>query len=279
AKIYVFPKGRSYDLKKPARLDTGDVRPSSPDVRRVAMDALGRKTCGIGAYGQAVWSCPANAGDKPVSQLAGDGGKKAGSPGRSRNSRNTIAQGVPCDVGVPVLASRASFLFCTQGSGCVVHPAFPAPSCFRERRIEQNPDACAPRGCGRLPNALLVIPGRDEVASRFAASRNDDVKGICLDPYLRFPLAKCFNRNSASTSTRAGRGPPGGVTQCSAPSGCFQPFRITSTAPDAIASPTMNSGRSAIPSPAISAGMTASPLLARNAPPGRTLACSPAALV
>src|SRR5215475_12893304 len=40
AKIYVFPKDRSYDLKKPARLDTGDVRPSSPDVRRVAMDAV-----------------------------------------------------------------------------------------------------------------------------------------------------------------------------------------------------------------------------------------------
>jgi hypothetical protein len=24
-KIFVFPKGRTYDLKKPARLDTGDV--------------------------------------------------------------------------------------------------------------------------------------------------------------------------------------------------------------------------------------------------------------
>jgi hypothetical protein len=25
AKIYIFPKDRTYDLKKPARLDTGDV--------------------------------------------------------------------------------------------------------------------------------------------------------------------------------------------------------------------------------------------------------------
>ena len=39
------------------------------------MDALRRKTCGRSAYGQAVWSCPANAGDKPVRRLAGDGGK------------------------------------------------------------------------------------------------------------------------------------------------------------------------------------------------------------
>ena len=76
------------------------------------MDASCRKTCGAVAYGQAVWSCPANAGDKPVGQLAGDGGKKAGSPGRSRSSRKTIAQGVPGDVGVPVLSLRASFLFC-----------------------------------------------------------------------------------------------------------------------------------------------------------------------
>ena len=50
--------------------------PSSPDVRRVAMDASCRKTCGKVAYGQAVWSCPANAGDKPARRLAGDGGKK-----------------------------------------------------------------------------------------------------------------------------------------------------------------------------------------------------------
>ena len=76
------------------------------------MDASCRKTCGIGAYGQAVWSCPANAGDKLRNDLRGDGGNKAGSPGRSRSSRKTIAQGVPCDFGVPVLSLRAYFLFC-----------------------------------------------------------------------------------------------------------------------------------------------------------------------
>src|SRR5712675_477844 len=39
-----------------------------------------------------------------------------------------------------------------------------------------------------------------------------------------FSFAKCLVRKSASTSTRAGRGPPGGVTRCTAPSACFQPF-------------------------------------------------------
>jgi hypothetical protein len=79
------------------------------------------------AYGQAVWSCPANAGDKPVRRLAGDGGKKAGSPGRSRSSRNTIAQGVPCDFGVPVLSLRASFCFARKavGASCTRHSLRP----------------------------------------------------------------------------------------------------------------------------------------------------------
>jgi hypothetical protein len=48
------------------------------------MDAVGAQTM-----------CPANAGDKLIEMIGGDGGKKAGSPGRSRSSRSTIAQGVP----------------------------------------------------------------------------------------------------------------------------------------------------------------------------------------
>ena len=104
------------------------------------------------AYGQAVWSCPANAGDKPVSQLAGAGGKKAGSPRRSRSSRKTIAQGVPDDFGVPVLASRAFSLFCTQGSGCVVHPAFPAPS-----SLEGATNRCTTRTRNRAAGMLLLV--------------------------------------------------------------------------------------------------------------------------
>ena len=57
-------------------------------------------------------------------------------------------------------------------------------------------------------------PGSEEV--------NIALKGRGKKPprgYFRFVFANCFIKNSASTSTRAGRGPPGGVTRCTAPSG------------------------------------------------------------
>jgi hypothetical protein len=64
-------------------------------VVRDAMDALISQASDIDTYGQAVWSCPANAGDKLRNDPRSDGGNQAGSPGRSRSSRKTIAQGVP----------------------------------------------------------------------------------------------------------------------------------------------------------------------------------------
>ena len=57
------------------------------DVRRVA-------------DGQAVWSCPPDAGVKlRKTKSAATEANKPGTPGRSRSSRKTIAQGVPCDFG------------------------------------------------------------------------------------------------------------------------------------------------------------------------------------
>jgi hypothetical protein len=76
------------------------------------MDALRRKTCGAPRTVKPCGPVPPMQGTTPGSRARGDGGKKAGSPGRSRSSRKTIAQGVPCDFGVPVLSLRASLLFC-----------------------------------------------------------------------------------------------------------------------------------------------------------------------
>src|SRR6185437_14079413 len=43
---------------------------------------------------------------------------------------NTIAQGMSDRFDVPVVTCLRAFLSCTQGCGCGVHPAFPAPSVF-----------------------------------------------------------------------------------------------------------------------------------------------------
>jgi hypothetical protein len=88
-----------------------------------------------GAYGQAVWSCPLDAGVNP--RVKSPGGRWLKSPthrGEHGAAVRPLRRECRSDFGVPVFSLRASFLFCTQGSGCVVHPAFPAPSVSRERR-------------------------------------------------------------------------------------------------------------------------------------------------
>jgi hypothetical protein len=83
-------------------------------------------------------------------RTAGDGGKKARSPGRSRISRNTIVQGMPVDAVYPWLLTPVLF-FCTGGHGCNAHPAFPAPSVEKggTSRIKTRANhAARSRGCG-----------------------------------------------------------------------------------------------------------------------------------
>ena len=70
---------------------------------------------------------------------------KAGSPGRSRSSRKTIAQGVPDDFGVPVLACVRRFdLHARQW---VRHaPGIPCTLCF-SRATKAQPGHFVPREC------------------------------------------------------------------------------------------------------------------------------------
>jgi hypothetical protein len=93
------------------------------------MDALRHETNDAIADGEIVWFWRPDAGAKSRRKivLRGDGGKKARSPGRSRISRKTIAQGMPVVAGEPVVANACAFC-CTRGRGCIGHPAFPAPS-------------------------------------------------------------------------------------------------------------------------------------------------------
>jgi hypothetical protein len=94
-------------------------------------------TSGMAADGEIVWSWRSDAGAKFVGDiLRGDGGNQAWSPGRSRISRNTIAQGRPDDPLSPVVLPRAFLLHADPG--CGGHPVFPAPSVFRGLRSMHN---------------------------------------------------------------------------------------------------------------------------------------------
>jgi hypothetical protein len=70
-----------------------------------------RKTSGAIADGEIVWSWRPDAGAKFSRKRfrESDGGKRARSPGRSRISRKTIAQGRSDDPATPVVLPRATF--------------------------------------------------------------------------------------------------------------------------------------------------------------------------
>jgi hypothetical protein len=92
------------------------------------MDALGAQTMCTEAYGQAVWFWLPDAGVNPrVEKPGGMVAKKPGTPGRARSSRKTIAQGVPSDFGVPVLACVRLFRFArvAVGAACTRHSLRP----------------------------------------------------------------------------------------------------------------------------------------------------------
>src|SRR6201999_3368209 len=71
---------------------------------------------------------------------------------------NTIAQGMPVVPALPVVTA-ACFLLLQAGHGCGQHPAFPAPSLFRGRRMRHHPGAFVPReggGVSFFPRIVLL---------------------------------------------------------------------------------------------------------------------------
>jgi hypothetical protein len=102
-------------------------------------------TSGMAADGEIAWSWRPDAGAKSRRNLflQGDGGKKARSPGRSRISRNTIAQGRPDDPPVPVVLPRAFLLHADHGCGGT-RPSLRPPS-FRRGKLDARSGRLAPR--------------------------------------------------------------------------------------------------------------------------------------
>jgi hypothetical protein len=106
---------------------------------------------------------------------------KPGTPGRARSSRKTIAQGMPCDFGLPVLTCGHLSFSAHRACGCGQRPAFPAPSVFWRDDVDAKSGrksrrggavACSSslRGAKRRSNPPLHL--RHDGLLRFA--RNDD---------------------------------------------------------------------------------------------------------
>jgi hypothetical protein len=132
--------GRAKACERSGGARTNGAEPFSRRLRRTGTRFAGRflrrrartaKSCGPGTR---CWcqvrgwrSGPTGRSDafNPRTTVA----RRNSSPGRSRISRKTIAQGRPDDPPVPVVLPRA--FCCTRTMGASGHPAFPAPSVFR----------------------------------------------------------------------------------------------------------------------------------------------------
>src|SRR6478609_8393089 len=81
---------------------------------------------------------------------------KPGHRGEHEVSRKTIARGMPVRSGVTVVTTLGAFFLSARGCGCIVRPAFPAPSDLREREIQANlARRAAARSRSRVGNDAL----------------------------------------------------------------------------------------------------------------------------
>src|SRR5450755_3398563 len=104
------------------------------------MDAAHHQTSDVIADGEIVWSWRSDAGAKlakTLTRLADDGGNQAWSPGRSRISRKTIAQGRPDESAEPVVLPRAFFLHADHG--CQPAPGLSCALRSKEGRCDASP--------------------------------------------------------------------------------------------------------------------------------------------
>ena len=94
-------------------MDAGGAADESADLRTA-------KSCGPDA--------PTLASSFAERSRAGEGGKKARSPGRARNKLLKPSRaGMPGDPGATVVTNARAYYLYTRGCGCNGHPAFPAP--------------------------------------------------------------------------------------------------------------------------------------------------------
>src|SRR6266851_7427805 len=87
AKIFWFTEIANQSISTASRSTQRGVSRTSRTSGRDAVDAAVRETGDLAADGQVVWSWHLDAGVKLAVGPAGDGGKRARSPGRARRKR------------------------------------------------------------------------------------------------------------------------------------------------------------------------------------------------
>jgi hypothetical protein len=112
------------------------------------------------------------------SNSAGDGDKKARSPGRARSKPlKPLRAGMPGDPGATVVTNACAFYHCTRGCGRNGRPAFPTPSLGRNVHAQLGRIALRERCCVSCPDGLEPIVRRSwsrgsKCAVRVAAITN-----------------------------------------------------------------------------------------------------------
>ena len=108
------------------------------------------------------------------SNSAGDGDKKARSPGRARRKPlKPLRAGMPGDPGATVVTNARAYYQYTRGCGCNGHPAFPTPSVSGRSfpaqlgRIAPRERGCVSESAWLFENGLdyLRHPGQVSTAS------------------------------------------------------------------------------------------------------------------
>src|ERR1700675_1739123 len=89
---------------------------------------------------------------------AGDGGKRARSPGRARRKPlKPLRAGTPGDSGELVVTRVLSTnTKCTRGRGCNGHPAFPTPSVLGRDKVHAQLGRFAPRDRAHVFRSLKI---------------------------------------------------------------------------------------------------------------------------
>src|SRR6267378_5127234 len=109
---------------------------------------------------------------------------KPGHRGEREVSRKTIARGMPgdfrCDRGD---YARVFVFYHTRGCGCIVRPAFPAPSVLRRGKHSQNLGRIPPRECGRIPSRLF----ENRIENCTGASLARPARAPALTDRARYP--------------------------------------------------------------------------------------------